>query len=74
LHSGGCWARFRVWRNEKKREYIEAESIDDGQDQTTLAAIQEGIKAADEGRLVPEEEVRKLIPQWISKFSTQNPR
>jgi predicted transcriptional regulator len=58
----------------KKLEFIEANSIPDAEDKATLAAIDEGIKAADEGRVVPEEEVRKLIPQWISKFSTQTSR
>jgi len=43
-------------------------------DAETAAAIQRGVKAAAEGHVVPAEEVRKLIPQWISKFSTRNPR
>ncbi len=58
----------------KNLEFTEADSTVDEEDEATLAAIEEGIKAADEGRVVSEEEVRKLIPQWISKFSTQTPR
>ena len=42
-------------------------------DARAAAAIQGGIKAAEEGRVVPAEEVRKLVLQWISKFSTRNP-
>jgi predicted transcriptional regulator len=40
-------------------------------DEETLAAIDRGIKAADEGRVVPLEEVRKMIPEWIQKFESR---
>ena len=43
-------------------------------DAETLAAIDRGIKDADEGRTVPIDEVRKMIPKWISKFESQKPR
>lgn len=43
-------------------------------DAETAAAIDLGIRAGDEGRVVSSEEVRKLIPQWISSFSTPNRR
>ena len=31
------------------------------------AAVREGIEAADRGEVVPLEEVKKLIPKWVSK-------
>jgi predicted transcriptional regulator len=43
-------------------------------DEVTLAAIDRGLKAAREGRSVPLDEVREMIPEWISKFESQNPR
>jgi len=43
-------------------------------DAKTLAAIDRGIADADAGRVVPLEEVRKLVPQWNSKFGSQKPR
>ena len=43
-------------------------------DAETLAAIDRGIKDADEGRTVPIDEVRKMLPKWISKFESQMPR
>jgi predicted transcriptional regulator len=43
-------------------------------DTETLAAIDRGLKDADEGRTVPIAEVRKMIPKWISKFESQKQR
>jgi len=43
-------------------------------DGETSAAIENGIKAADDGLTVPLDEVRKMIPKWISKFESQNRR
>lgn len=48
------------------------ESVEE--DEATIAAIEAGIRAADEGRFVTSEEARKLVQQWISKLSTQSPR
>jgi predicted transcriptional regulator len=43
-------------------------------DAETAAAIERSMRAAKEGRCLSIEEVRKLIPVWICKFSTQNRR
>jgi predicted transcriptional regulator len=43
-------------------------------DAETLAAIDRGINDADEGRTTPIDEVRKMIPRWISKFELQKQR
>ena len=44
------------------------------EDEATLAAIDAGIRDSDAGRVVSYEEVLKLIPQWIAKYSLQTPR
>ena len=41
-------------------------------DTETLAAIDQGIKQAKEGRTVPLEDVWAMIPKWISKFESQS--
>jgi predicted transcriptional regulator len=43
-------------------------------DAKTLAAINLGIRAGEEGRVVPSEDVPRLVDQWLSKFATQYPR
>ena len=40
-------------------------------DEEALAAIDRGLKAAQEGRSVPLDDVREMIPEWISKFASQ---
>jgi predicted transcriptional regulator len=44
------------------------------EDEETLAAIDRGIEAADEGRTVALDDARKMIPGWVSKFESQNRR
>jgi predicted transcriptional regulator len=39
-----------------------------------LAAVDEGIAAADRGEVVPVEEVRGMIPKWVSESSSRNRR
>jgi predicted transcriptional regulator len=40
-------------------------------DEETLAAIDRGIKAADEGRVVPLEEIRRRMQEWHTKSSSR---
>lgn len=55
---------------ETKQWDFDQPDILDEEDDATLAAIDRGIKDADEGRLVPAEDVRKRMEQWLSKSST----
>lgn len=43
----------------------------DDEDDETLAAIDEGIRDAQAGRVSPIEEVRKLLPAWITASSSR---
>jgi predicted transcriptional regulator len=43
-------------------------------DAETVAAIELGIKAADEGRVVTLDEARDRMRQWLSKSSSQSLR
>lgn len=44
------------------------------EDAETLAAIDRGIEDANAARVTPAEDVRKMLPQWISESSTQTRR
>jgi len=46
----------------------------DEEDEATLAAIDRGIKAADEGRVVSLEQVRQRIQKWFTKSSSPKTR
>lgn len=48
--------------------------VADDEDAETLAAIDEGIRDAKAGRTLPAEEVRKLLPNWITASSTPKGR
>lgn len=58
----------------KKFDLEEPVPVADDEDEETLAAIDEGVRDAESGRTVPGEEVRKLLPQWISASSTRKKR
>jgi predicted transcriptional regulator len=59
---------------EKKRDLVEPDSILDEEDEATLAAIDRGIKAADESRVVSFEEARLRLRERIIRSSSQKTR
>jgi predicted transcriptional regulator len=58
----------------KKIAFDEAPPILDEEDGATLAAIDRGIEAAEEGRVVPMEEVRRRVNTWLTKSSSPKTR
>jgi predicted transcriptional regulator len=46
----------------------------DEEDEETLAAIDRGIQSADEGRVVPLDEVRRRMNGWLTKSSSLKTR
>jgi predicted transcriptional regulator len=58
----------------KKVDLDNPAPILDEEDQEALAAIDEGIHDAEAGRTVPIEEVRNLLPQWITESSSRKKR
>ena len=59
-----------VMADVKKLDLDDPAPILDDEDDETLAAIDEGIRDAEAGRTVPIEEVRKLLPRWITTASS----
>ncbi len=58
----------------KKDAANESASILAEEDEATLAAIDRGIQSADEGRIVPLEEVRQRMSRWLAKSSSPKMR
>ena len=63
-----------IWLKRRRLDFNEPAPLTDDEDGATLAAIDRGIKDANEGRTVPLEEVRKMIPEWIAKFESRKRR
>ncbi len=58
----------------KRLDFDDPPPILDDEDEETLAAIDEGIRDASAGRVVSMEDVRKLLPQWITTSSSRKER
>ncbi len=55
-------------------DFDDPASVADDEDRKALDAIDEGIRDARDGRTVPMEEIRKLLPQWITASSSPKER
>jgi predicted transcriptional regulator len=58
-------------RKAKKLDPETPAPVLDDEDEETLAAIDEGIRDADAGRVVPAEKISELLPKWITNSSTR---
>jgi len=58
----------------KESDFEKPVPVADDEDEATLAAIDEGILMLKAGRSVPAEEVRKLLPKWITASSNTQER
>lgn len=58
----------------KGTEFEKPAPILDEEDEATLAAIEEGIQDAKSGRTVSVEQVRELLPKWISTSFSRKER
>ena len=71
----GCHSRYCLGVAEvNKKNVNESAPILDTEDEATLAAIDRGIKSADEGRVVLLEEVRQRMSRWLTNSSSPKTR
>lgn len=57
----------------KKFDLADPAPILDEEDEETLAAIDEGLRESEAGRVVPAENARELLPKWTAVSSTRKP-
>jgi len=55
-------------------EFNDPPLVQDHEDEGTLAAIDAGIRDAEAGRVVSLEEVREILPKWITDGSSRKNR
>jgi len=60
--------------NASRIDFDNPAPIEEEEDEETLAAIDEGIRDAEADRTVPIEEVRRLLPKWITASSSRKGR
>jgi predicted transcriptional regulator len=54
--------------------FEQTEHLLDEEDEQTLAAVDRGLKAAEEGSLVSAEEARERMRKWLTESSTRKTR
>lgn len=64
----------KVMAKARKFDLENPAPILDEEDDETLAAIDEGVRDAEAGRVVPAEKVRELLPKWTTVSSTRKKR
>ena len=52
------------------RDFDAGDQLLEREDEATLAAIDRGLKAAQEGRVVTADEARRRVEQWLTGSST----
>ena len=58
----------------KKSDLEDPIPLLDEEDEETLAAIDEGIRDADAGRVAPPEKAREVLAKWTTASSTRKRR